>query len=393
MAADEGFRREWIDKDYYKDLGVPKKADAAEIKKTYRKLARKYHPDANPDDKKAEARFKEVSEAYDVIGDADQRKKYDEVRQMAASGGFRYPGGAAGGPQGGFSSADFGDMFGGGANAGGGQGGFSDIFGGLFNRGGGQRQPRATRGNDIESDVTLGFVDALTGVSMPLRLSSEGICETCHGSGARPGTTPQTCPVCGGSGSRVHNQGGFAFSEPCDACHGRGVIIEDACPTCRGAGVAVQTKTINARIPAGVKDGQKIRLKGKGGAGANGGPAGDLFLRVHVTKDPVFARDGKNVTVTVPVAFDEAALGSTIKVPVPTGGTVQLRIPAGTANGKKFRVKGKGAQTSPPGDLIATVAVAVPADLSDDEKAAIESLREARAGADPRAELLKKAER
>lgn len=384
---EEGFRREWVDKDYYKDLGVSKNADAAEIKKTYRKLARKYHPDANPDDKKAEARFKEVSEAYDVIGDADQRKKYDELRQMASSGGFRFPGGGGQGG-GGFQSADFGNMFGGGQ----GGGGFSDIFGGLFNRGG-SRQPRPTRGNDIESDVTLGFVDALTGVSMPLRLSTEGTCTTCHGSGAKPGSTPQTCPVCGGAGSRVHNQGGFAFSEPCDACHGRGVIIEDPCPTCHGAGVAVQTKTINARIPAGVKDGQKIRLKGKGGAGVNGGQPGDLFLRVHVTPDPVFARDGKNVTVTVPVAFDEAALGATIKVPVPTGGTVQLRIPAGTANGKKFRVKGKGAHTSPEGDLIATVAVAVPANLSDDEKAAIESLRAARGEHDPREELLKKAQR
>ena len=392
----ENIRREWLEKDYYKALGVPKDAKAADIKKAYRKLARELHPDANPDNKKAEERFKEVSEAYDVLGDAEQRKNYDEARELYGSGG-RFGGmpgfgGGRGGPQSGtYTTADFGDLFGGGGQPGG--GGFSDVFSGLFNRGGGAgaRQPR--RGSDIESEVTLGFNDALHGVTLPLRLSTDGVCTTCGGSGARPGSNPKTCPSCQGSGARVHNQGGFAFSEPCQECHGRGILIDDPCPTCYGSGQATSSHTIHARIPAGVKDGQRIRLKGKGSPGTNGGPSGDLYILVHVDKHAVFGRDGNNVTVTLPVAYDEAALGANVKVPTPDGSTVTLKIPQGTSNGRKFRVKGKGAHPKgkTPGDLIVTVTVDVPPELSEDARAAVEALRAARGSHDPRAELIRKA--
>ena len=361
-SGQENIRREWLEKDYYKSLGVSKDAKAADIKKAYRKLARENHPDANPDNKKAEEKFKEVSEAYDVIGDAEQRKNYDEARELYGSGGGRF-GGMPGG-------------FGGGGNRGG---------------GGGARQPR--RGSDIESEVTLQFNDALHGVTLPLRLSTDGVCTSCGGSGARPGTNPKVCPTCQGSGARVRNQGGFAFSEPCDECHGRGVIVEDPCPTCYGTGQATSTHTIHARIPAGVKDGQRIRLSGKGSPGSNGGPNGDLYILVHVDKHPVFGRDGNNVTVRLPVAFDEVALGANIKVPTPDGNTVTLKLPPGTSNGRTFRVKGKGAHPKgkTPGDLLVTVEVEVPAELSEQARVAAEALREARGSHDPRAEVIRKA--
>lgn len=390
MAPDPNdIKREWLEKDYYKTLGVSKDAEAAAIKKTYRKLARELHPDANPDDKKAEERFKEVSEAYDVLGDAKTRKQYDEVREMVGSGGFRNPfGGSRGGRSraGGFAADDFSDAFG---NSGQGAS-FSDLFGGLFNRGGGT-QPR--RGQDIESEVTLSFNDALHGVTLPLRLQTEGACQTCRGTGARPGSNPKQCPLCNGSGAVVHNQGGFAFSEPCPECQGQGIIVDDPCPSCYGTGQGTSTRTINARIPAGVNDGQKIRLKGKGGPGTSGGPAGDLLIVVHVASHPIFGRDGNNVTLTLPIAFDEAALGANVKVPTPTGSTVTLKLPPGTSNGRTFRVKGKGAhpQNKTPGDLLVTVTIAVPKEMDPQATSAVEALREARGSFDPRAELLSKA--
>ena len=401
MAQQDNIRREWLEKDYYKELGVKKTDDAKTIKSAYRKLARELHPDANPDNKKAEDRFKAVSEAYDVVGDEKQRKAYDEARELYGSGGGM-PGGFGGGFGGGrggggrgrtqnFSSADFGDMFGGGAD----NPGFSDLFGGLFNRGGsggggGSRQQR--RGSDIESEVTLSFRDALHGVTLPLRLATEGSCQTCFGTGARPGTSPKVCATCQGTGAHVRNQGGFAFSEPCETCQGRGVTIDDPCPTCHGSGQSTNSRTIHARIPAGVRDGQRIRLKGKGSPGSNGGPNGDLYIVVNVTRDPVFGRDGNNVTLTLPIAFDEAALGGNVRVPTPDGATVTLKLPAGTANGKTFRVKGKGAQpkNKTPGDLLATVNVVVPSVLDDAQKSAIEALKEARGDHDPRAELMRK---
>lgn len=404
MAQQDNIRREWLEKDYYKQLGVKKSDDAKTIKSAYRKLARELHPDANPDNKKAEDRFKAVSEAYDVVGDEKQRKAYDEARELYGTGGiggaFRGAGRGRGGGTGGgrgpsHSSADFGDMFGAGAGGGADQGGFSDLFGGLFNRGGGaagggSRQQR--RGSDIESEVTLGFRDALHGVTLPLRLASDGSCQVCFGTGARPGTSPKVCPTCQGTGAHIRNQGGFAFSEPCESCQGRGVVIEDPCPNCHGSGQATNTRTITARIPGGVKDGQRIRLKGKGSPGSNGGPNGDLYIVVHVTKDAVFGRDGNNVTLSLPVAFDEAALGANVKVPTPDGATVTLRLPPGTANGKTFRVKGKGAQPSgkPAGDLLATVYIQVPSELNDEARKAVEDLRESRGDTDPRAELMSK---
>ncbi len=381
-------KRDWLEKDFYKSLGVSKKADDKEIKKAYRKLARELHPDANPNNKEAEERFKEVSEAYDVLSDPKTRKQYDEARSLGGRignfGGFGGGRGPAGGQN--FSMSDLSDLFG--QGAGGNQGGFSDVFGGLFNRGGQHQRP--VRGHDIESEVTLSFTDALNGVTLPLRLQMEGPCPTCGGSGAKPGTAPQPCSACQGTGSRVRNQGGFAFSEPCPVCMGRGAVIGDPCPTCHGTGEGTNTKTINARIPAGVRDGQKIRLKSKGGPGEHGGANGDLFIVVHVTRDPVFGRDGNNVTLTVPVAFDEAALGANIVVPTPDGSTVTLKVPAGTANGRKFRVRGRGAATKTPGDLVVTVTIAVPATLSDEQTVAVEALRTARGDTDPRADLMAK---
>ncbi len=400
MVGDDGIRRDWLEKDFYKELGVPKKAGAAEIKKAYRKLARELHPDANPDNHKAEEKFKAVSEAYDVLGDSAQRTKYDEARELYGSGGgtrFGAPG-FGGGGQGGaqnFTNADFSDLFSRG-NAGAGGGGFSDVFSGLFNRGGragSASAPRHRRGADIESEVTLSFNDALDGVTLPLRLSSDGPCQTCRGTGAKPGSNPRTCPACQGTGAIVRNQGGFAFSEPCDQCHGRGALIDDPCPNCRGSGHALSTRSVNARIPGGVKDRQKIRLKGKGAPGENGGSSGDLFLLVHVSSHPVFGRgDGANVTLSLPVAFDELALGAHVKVPTPAGSSVTLNIPAGTTNGRKFRVKGHGAviHGGSRGDLMVTVHVVVPKHLSDAEKSAIEAYRSARADYDPRSGLMAK---
>ncbi len=387
MAQDEGIRKEWLEKDYYKALGVSKDADAATIKKTYRKLAREHHPDTNPDNKKAEERFKEVSEAYDVLSDKTTRAKYDEARELYGGGGFRFPGAGRGGRRQQQPQADYSDIF----NQAGGNAGFGDVFSGLFNRGGGSRQPR--RGADLESNVTLSFDDALNGVTLPLRLTSDGTCPTCLGSGAKPGTTPRTCPVCQGSGAVTRNAGGFAFAEPCEQCRGRGILIDDPCATCHGTGEAAQTRTVHARVPAGVKNGQRVRLKGKGAPGERGGPNGDLFVVVNVTPDPVFGRDGSNLTVTLPITFDEAALGANVKVPTPEHKTVTLKIPPGTTNGRTFRVKGKGVpkRNNEAGDLLVTVEVVVPKNLSDEAKAAVEAYRAATTDNDPRSDLLRQA--
>ncbi|MCB9411630.1 MAG: molecular chaperone DnaJ [Actinobacteria bacterium] len=387
---------DWLDKDFYKILGVSKTADSAEIKKAYRKLARELHPDTNPDPK-AEERFKEVSEAYDIVGDPEKRKEYDEFRKLGASGRFGFPGGGSGGGQGGFSASDLGDMFG---RAGSAAGGFSDVFSGLFNRGsggggGGGTRTRARRGQDIESEVNISFTEALDGVTLPLRLATEGACGTCHGTGARAGTTPRVCPTCEGTGQRAQNLGGFAFAEPCDECLGRGLVVDDPCPTCYGSGRAQSTRTVNARVPAGVKDGQRIKLKGKGGPGEAGGPDGDLYIVVHVDSHPVFARNGDNLEITVPVTFDEAALGANVKVPVLGGGVVTLKLPPGTANGRTFRVRGKGAtrRDGTKGDMLVSVKVSVPeeAQLNDAARDALRAYREATNTHDPRANLMARA--
>ncbi|MCW2600436.1 MAG: dnaJ [Frankiales bacterium] len=345
--------RDYVEKDYYAALGVPKEAKAADIKKAYRKLAAELHPDRNPG---GEERFKEVSEAYDVLSDDGKRKEYDEARSLFASGGPRgFPGGF-----------DAGDLF----HQGG--GGFADVFSNLFGGGGRQRMaPR--RGADVQTAITLPFVDALRGATVPLRLSAEGACSTCHGTGAAPGTSPQTCPVCHGQGVVSRNQGSFSFAEPCTNCRGTGNVIQTPCPTCHGSGVQTKERTITVRIPAGVADGQKIRLKGKGAPGERGAPAGDLFVKVTVSAHPVFGRKGDHLTLTLPVTYAEAALGANVSLPT-IDGAVTLRVPAGTRSGRTFRVKGKGVPlNSGAGDLLVTVEVDVPKDMTAQERSALET--------------------
>jgi molecular chaperone DnaJ len=384
--------RDFLEKDYYKTLGVTKGASADEIKKSYRKLARKYHPDANKGDSKAEERFKEISEAYNVLSDDKRRKEYDEARSLYGGGGPRMPG--SGGPPGpGGYNFDLGDLFGGGSNTGAG-GRLGDLLGGVFGSGGrttGQARPR--RGADIETEASLSFGDAIEGSTVSLRLAGEGPCKACAGTGAKAGTVPRVCPTCEGTGAGSRNLGSFAFSEPCKTCRGRGLIVDDPCPVCSGSGRAMSTRTIQARIPAGVGDNQRIKLKGKGAPGERGGPAGDLYVRVHVAPHPVFGRSGHNLTVSVPVTFPEATLGADIKVPSHRGMPVSVRIPAGTPSGRTFRVRGKGVRRTDGtvGDLLVTVDVQVPRDLGDKAKTALESFREATAGPDPRDELLRKA--
>ncbi|QGG96772.1 molecular chaperone DnaJ [Actinomarinicola tropica] len=377
-------QREWFEKDYYATLGVTESASAKEITSAYRKLARELHPDANPGDAAAEERFKEVSAAYDVVGDPEKRKEYDEVRRLGPmAGGFGAPGGAGGfgGPTGGFnfSTEDLGD-----------------LLGGLFNRGrgggGGATRTRGAgpqRGRDLEAELHLRFEDAVRGVTTSVNLTSDATCSTCHGSGARPGTSPTVCSRCGGRGALEDNQGFFSFSQPCPACGGRGQVVEDPCPTCAGTGVERRPRTVKVRIPAGVDDGQRIRLKGRGDAGRNGGPAGDLFVVVSVAAHDVFGRSGRHLTLTVPVTYPEAVLGADIRVPTLDGEPVTLRVPAGTRSGRTFRVKGRGVQPAkgPSGDLLVTVEVAVPSQLSDAERAAVEALAAAESSTSPRAHL------
>ena len=382
--------RDFLEKDYYKALGVPKDAKPAEIKKAYRKLAREFHPDANKGDSAAEERFKEVSEAYDVLSDDKRRKEYDEARTLFGAGGYGRRGapGGAGAPGGGGFAFDLGDLFG--QPGGQGAGGLGDVLGGLFGGRAGGRTTSPRRGADMESEVTLAFHDAVEGVTVPLRMSSEKPCPSCHGTGGRNGALPTQCPICLGTGQTTRNQGGFAFAEPCRECRGRGLVVEDPCPTCHGSGRALGTRTLNVRIPAGVRDGQHIRLKGKGAPGERGGPPGDLIVTVHVQPHRLFGRKGDNLTLSLPVTFPEAALGAEIKVPTLGGTPVTLRLPSGTTNGRTFRVKGRGVtrKDGTKGDLLVTVDVVVPAKLDGAGKHAVEALRDATAGEDPRVGLL-----
>jgi len=360
MAA----QRDWFEKDYYKTLGVEQAATAKEITKSYRKLARDLHPDKNPGDAVAEEKFKEVAAAYDVLGDDDKRKEYDEVRRLGPMSGMGGQG------PGGFTF-NVGDM--------GGAGGLGDLFGSMFGRGGqGRGRPPSggvgpRRGADITAHLTVDFKDAIDGLTTTLYLTTDAQCSTCHGSGAKPGTSPTACAACGGRGVVDDNQGMFSFSSPCRVCGGSGVRIEDPCPTCSGSGVEKRQREVKTRLPAGVKDGQTIRLKGRGGPGRAGGPAGDLLVELTVTPHPRFARSGDNLTVTVPITFAEATLGSDIEVPTLDGSSVTLRIKAGTQTGSRHRVKGKGVPTKHGvGDLIVTVIVQVPTDLNDEQRAAVE---------------------
>ena len=377
--------RDFIEKDYYAALGVPKDAEAAAIKKAYRKLARDLHPDKNPGNTEAETKFKEVSEAYDVLSDSKRRADYDEQRRLFGAGGRPggFPGGFSGAGGGG-QPFDINDLLGQ-TGAGGRAGGLGDLFGGLFGGAGGagggararsQAASGPARGQDVETEATLSFDEAVLGVTVPLRMQSPGTCPTCAGSGAKPGTSPHTCPVCQGAGVTSRSQGAFAFSEPCRNCRGTGSVVDDPCPTCSGSGVTTQTRTITVRIPAGVKDGQRIRLAGKGAPGRRGGPAGDLFVVVHVAEHSLFGRKGDDLTLTVPITFAEAALGTTLTVPT-LDGTVSLKVPAGTASGRTLRVRGRGVPgKGKAGDLLVTLEVAVPVRLTAAQRKVIESLAE-----------------
>ncbi|HEY3528744.1 MAG TPA: molecular chaperone DnaJ [Nocardioides sp.] len=389
--SETGIRADWATKDYYAVLGVDKKATQADIKKAYRKLARANHPDSNPgdsaDSRAKHEKFKAVAEAYDVIGDEEKRQKYDEVRRLYEGGGFR--GGFPGGQEGGGVGFDLGDLLRDRA------GGFGDLFGDIFGgRGGGQRsRTRPVRGADVESNATIGFTDALEGVTISLRLTSDTACPDCRGTGGKPGTQPHICPECEGAGFIVNSSGGgFSINETCPRCGGRQLIYDEACPTCHGSGRGTSARTIQARIPAGVKDGQRIRLRGKGGAGENGGANGDLFVTVKVTPHRLFARKGDNLTLDVPVSFDEVALGAEIKIPTLGGSAVTLKIPAGTPNGRTFRVRGRGAtkKDGTKGDLLATVQVQVPARLNDAAREAIAGYRAAGVDGTLRANLFER---
>ncbi len=356
-------QREWLDKDFYKVLGVPKTATENEIRRAYRKLAKEHHPDANPGH---EERFKEVSAAYDVLSDADKRAAYDEVRRlgpMAAAGGFGR--GAPGQPGAGggsftFNTDDLGDLF----------GGLFDRFRGPNGGGGSASQ----RGDDLEAELHLSFLDAMNGVTTTVNVTSEATCATCHGTGAAPGTTPVVCPRCAGRGVLAENQGLFSFSQPCRSCGGTGMRVETPCGNCQGTGLEHRARQVKVRIPPGVDDGQRIRLKGRGGAGQNGGPPGDLYVVVRVGQHELFGRKGKDLTLRLPVTFDEAALGATVKVPT-LGAPVTLRIPPGTRSGRTFRVRGHGVPApSGAGDLLVTVEIAVPEQLNEAQRQAVEAL-------------------
>jgi molecular chaperone DnaJ len=362
--------------DYYKTLGVDKKASAEDIKKAYRKLARKYHPDRNPDDKDAEARFKEISQAHDVLGDPEKRKQYDSGTGPFASGAG--PGGGFGG----FGNFDFdassmGDIL-------------SNLFGGGA-RSGARQRPRAERGADLEAQVSITFEQAIAGAQVPLSVPMSATCATCHGTGAKPGTKPIVCPRCEGRGIETQGQGMFSISQPCSRCGGSGTVIEDPCPTCHGSGAVRTLKRMRVNIPAGVRDGSRIRLAGKGEPGLRGGPPGDLYLITHVTPSPVFARKGDNFEVEVPLTIPEALRGAEVQVPT-LDGVKTLRVKPGTTHGTVQRLRGEGppklASGSPParGDLHYRFVIDVPHELTSEQRKAVDALSATMNG-NPRARL------
>jgi molecular chaperone DnaJ len=349
-------------KDLYGTLGVPKGASSAEIKRAYRKLARESHPDRNPGDAAAEERFKEVQHAYDVLSDPEKRKAYD--RFGSSDGHATRPGYPRGGGGFDFDMGDLGDL--------------GDLFGGLFGRGRGaqQQRSRAERGADLEVQVNLSFEDSLKGIETKIPVDVETACSDCGGSGAKPGTSPKVCPECRGRGVVSESQGLFALSQPCPRCRGNGTVIEDPCPACRGSGRERRTKRYSVRIPAGVRDGTRIRLKGKGEAGVAGGPAGDLFVVTRVSESPVYKRRGSDLEVQVPVSLADAALGTQVEVPTPEG-PVSLKVPAGSEHGKLLRIKGRGAPKlkGGKGDVLARLRLEIPKKLNKKQRELLEELR------------------
>jgi molecular chaperone DnaJ len=372
-------------RDPYAVLGVDRKASADDIKKAYRKLARKYHPDRNPDDASAEERFKEIQSAYDIVGDADKRKEYDRGGIFFGSGGRAGGGGGQGAGQGGFGGFDAGN--------------FGDILSNLFGGGaartggaGGAGTRRSQRGADLEAEVTISFDQALEGAQIPLTVQSSQRCTTCHGTGAKPGTAPKVCPRCQGRGLESQGQGLFSISQPCSRCGGAGTVIEDPCPTCHGEGAVRTPKRYRVNIPAGVREGSRVRLAGKGEPGRDGGPSGDLFVITHVKDSPVFTRKGDNIEVEVPLTIPEAIRGADVEVPT-LHGSKRLRVPAGTQHGTVQRLRGEG----PPklggkgrGDIHYRFVIDVPASLSSEQSEAVEKLSQVMNG-NPRAKLFAQA--
>jgi molecular chaperone DnaJ len=370
-----------VAEDLYKTLGVAKGASDEEIKKAYRKLARKYHPDRNPDDASAEEKFKEVQGAYDTLSDSEKRQQYDAGGGMFGGGG---PGGGPFGPGGGGQPAGFGS------------GDLGDLFSNIFSRGGGRAQPQQIRGRDLETEVSLSFDQAVKGAQVNVTVPKAERCPTCNGSGAKPGTTPVTCPRCEGRGIDAQSQGFFSISQPCPQCGGAGQVIEDPCPTCHGSGLTQQTKRYKVNIPAGVKNGARIRLAGKGEAGQRGGPPGDLFVVTRVAASPVFKRlNGGNLEVTVPITIAEALRGATIEVPT-LEGTKKIKVGPGTKHGSIQRLRGEGAPKGKGrgnGDIRYRLEIEMPETLTEEQEEAAAKLAEAFNGSDPRAGLLAKAGR
>ena len=358
------------DRDLYSVLGVGKKASADEIKKAYRKLARQYHPDRNPGDDEAEEKFKEVQGAYDTLSDPEKRRQYDAGGMFSGFGG-----GGPGGGGGGFPS----DL--------------SDIFSTVFGRRGGP-EPVQARGRDLETEVRLSFEQAVHGAELPVVVPKQSTCQTCHGSGAQPGTAPVTCPRCGGTGMDSESQGFFSISRPCPQCGGSGQIIEHPCETCGGSGLTLQQKRYRVKIPPGVKDGSRIRVAGKGEDGPRGGPPGDLYVVTRVTPSPVFVqRDDGNLEVTIPITISEAIQGATVEVPT-LNGTKKIRLPAGTQHGTVQRLRGEG----PPrpggkgrGDILYRIELEVPKDLSSEQQQALGEFAKTMNDRNPRERVLRDA--
>ncbi len=364
--------------DFYQTLGVAKTASQDEIKKAFRKLARQHHPDKNQGDKGAEEKFKEVNQAYETLSDPAKRKQYDELSRLGAfgtgPGGFR-PG------QGGFQGFDPRTFQQGGATFE--MGDLGDMLSGLFGgaAGGGRagargRRQAAERGADLQAEVTVSFDDSLRGVTVRVPVEKPDTCDACRGTGAKAGTTPKVCPDCQGRGVVAQNQGFFALSQPCPRCLGNGTLVEHPCTECGGSGVQTRTRRYSVKVPAGVKDRTRIRIKGKGEAGLRGGPAGDLYVVVRVEEDVLFDRRGDDLVLEVPVTLSEAALGTRVKVPTPGGGNVSLKVPAGSQDGRTLRVRGKGAPKikGGQGDLLVRLRIAVPDKLSKEQKQLLEKL-------------------